>query len=61
MSEEGKWKEVGGQSHTPKIVKDQRSALLRLKQILEGEVLAHQKKLAIVREQLHRMKHGGGS
>ena len=61
MSDDKKWQEVGGETITPKIVKQQRDALLRLKAILEGVVEQNQKKVAVVREQLHRMQHGGGS
>ena len=61
MSEEPKWQEVGGQMVRPTIVDQQREALLKLRALLEAEIAKEQKNVAIVREQLHRMRHGGGS
>jgi len=61
MSEDPKWQEVGGQMVVPAVVNSQREALLRLKSLIESMIAKEQQNLAIVREQLHRMKHGGGS
>jgi len=58
---EGKWKEIGGRQVRPSIVTAQQKALLKLRAILQQELEKHQGDLAVVREQLHRMKHGGGS
>lgn len=56
-----KWEEVGGKVIHPPFVEQQRKALLKLRRILEKELESQSKSLIAVREQLHRMKHGGGS
>lgn len=55
------WKEVGGQVVTPSIVTQQQQALLKLRALLEQELQKQESNLRVVREQLHRMRHGGGS
>lgn len=55
------WQEVGGKTVQPKIVQQQMKALLRLRNLLQGVVEREKKNVAVAREQLHRMKHGGGS
>lgn len=61
MSEKGQWGEAGDRVVTLSFLKQQVEALLKLREILEGEVDKQKGDLRIVREQLHRMKHGGGS
>lgn len=61
MSEKGKWGEAGDRIVTPPFLKQQVEALLKLRGVLEGEVDKQKGDLRVVREQLHRMKHGGGS
>jgi hypothetical protein len=59
--DKAQWEGIGGRTVRPRIVDEQRDALLRLRGILEGILEKEQKKLKVVQEQLHRMKHGGGS
>lgn len=61
MNKDPKWEEVGGQMVQPAIVVQQKEALLRLRALIEAEIAKEQKNVAFVREQLHRMRHGGGS
>jgi hypothetical protein len=55
------WQDVGGGQVQPKIVQEQRDALIRLRNILQGVVDREAKNVAKLREKLHRMKHGGGA
>ena len=61
MTDDKQWQEVGGRRVTPKIVDQQRAALIRLKKVLEDAVGKDLEKVAALREQLHRMRFGGGS
>lgn len=57
----GEWGET--QEHVAGIeaVSRQRENLLKLKGVLEKALVEDQKRLADLREQLIRLKHGGGS
>lgn len=62
MSDETKeWREMGGKTVVPEHVRRTQNALLKLKALIEQMVASDESQVAAVREQLHRMKHGGGS
>lgn len=61
MSDTEGWQEVGGRRVQPGLVAQQCEALFRLKKVLEEVIDREKKNVAVVREQLHRMKYGGGS
>lgn len=64
MSNEQKqseWTNIPEQTITPEAAVRARKALVKLQGAVEWMIASEQKRLAILRQQLHRAKHGGGS
>lgn len=58
--DEGSWQDVEGKRVVPPYVGRQREILLTLRGLAEDNIARDQKKLAVLRQQLHRIRHGGG-
>jgi hypothetical protein len=61
MSDAGKWRKVDEHTIRPEAADKAQDALLKLKEIVEGMIQTEQNNLAALREQLYRVKHGGGA
>lgn len=55
------WRQAGGQSVEPTLIKKQRQALEQVRDLLEEKVVADKKMVLVLRERLMRAKHGGGA
>jgi hypothetical protein len=55
------WRKVDEHTVMPEAALRSRESLIKLREVFEGLIQADQHKVRILREQLHRSKHGGGS
>jgi hypothetical protein len=55
------WRQVGGRSVEPTLIKQQRKALETIRDLLEEKVAADKRMVLLLRERRMRAKHGGGS
>ena len=57
----GEWMRMREGTFEPALVKGQKELLLKLKGLLEESVASDQVEIANLKQQLQRLKHGGGS
>ena len=55
------WTEVESKTVVPPHVIQGRALLLRLQKVIQALIDKDQKQIALLREQQHRKKHGGGA
>jgi len=55
------WQEFGGGTFQPDAAVRTRKSLLKLRGVMQQVLAGEEKRLALLKEQLHRNKHGGGA